>query len=185
MVRKAKKKPLSTAKMYQHFAVVTICVTAAIGFMADDEAQDAVKAEMAKQVADVRKPDGEPVSAIITRREGSDAQQGGGSFGPDTALGAPTLAARGSGRLSATMRRAPSKVGQGAAIWSILGMTEDEWFALSPELRRQLTGGRNVLLSGTSAERQAAMERLTQASRARTGGSSAAVDLASDAGDDF
>lgn len=186
MVRNAKKKPINTTKLYGHFAVITLAITAVVGLMADGEAKKVVKAELKEQRPAAAKIEGEAVSPVISRRPGPPANQSAASFGPAPEFGAPTSRTRGgSGQMPLNLGRSPSKVGQEAAVWTQLGMSEEEWFQLDPELRHQLTGGRNVLVSGTAAERQSAMDSLSRQSRARSGRPNIAGDLNPDTPGDF
>ncbi|GAA4037197.1 hypothetical protein [Parerythrobacter jejuensis] len=158
------------AKMYRHFAVVTVLVTASVALMADEDAQQTVREEVAQQVEEQRAAQAranEESMSVITQRAGAAPAQA--NFGPETSFGSPLVATRGSGTLTPNTKRAPSKAGQEAAVWTLVGLTEEEWFALSTEMRHQLTGGKNIFLSGTASQRRAALEKLGAASRQRSG----------------
>lgn len=169
--------------MYQHFAAVTIAITLAVGFMADGEAQEKVKAEVSEKVEKARaKSRQKTETRLIARRPESGNAQPAGSFGPDVAPGTPNVMTGGSGRLDETMRNVPALALREKDVWLRLGITKEQWMELDPETQRKLAGEDDVLRTGTEAQKQAAMSKLSQASRARTSGINAS---ASEGGSDY
>ncbi|MDC0887296.1 hypothetical protein OAS19_05860 [Altererythrobacter sp.] len=170
---------MSTAKMYQHFAVVTVLVTASMALMADDDAQATIGQELKKQ-ADSLDTAGKTAlknsGATIEWRSGQapppKASQG---FGANTAFGSPTIGVRGKGTVGQNMTVTRSKLAQDTEIWEKIGMSEEAWNALSAEEQSQYLNGRNVMLTGSAREREQAMRAISNAARDRSGAGSVAA----------
>jgi hypothetical protein len=83
MARTAKSAPV-TAKMYRHFAVATVVITAALAFFADGNTQQALEQELARQPA---KPAATPpAKKAFTFKDGRKSQ-GWGSDSNDNGIG--------------------------------------------------------------------------------------------------
>lgn len=177
MVSRRKKAPVSTAKMYRHFAAITVVVTASMAFMADDNLQSNVKSELQKKATSLDSAGKQALAesgAVIEWRDGeapppkeSEGFSGGGSAG----FGAPTMATAGSGRVGASMRYASSRAVRAEPIWIQLGLTEKEWLALSQEERAKRENELKAMIARNTRDREASMRALTNASRIRSGGS--------------
>lgn len=91
-------KPPIPMKMYKHFAVVTVSLTAAIAMFADHDNREAMAEHIEEQreEAELRRASAERFGAPTLVR--NDERTGGGSFGEDnTAYGAPPSTGRRSG----------------------------------------------------------------------------------------
>jgi len=153
--------------MYRHFAVVTLLITGAAAFMADDKAAAELESAVREEPrgADARAY-GE---ATLVRRSGENqptpAAKG---WGPDNyELGMDGVGGTAVGSYVPEEMRmaAPSD-----EILARLGLTAEEFARLSPEdqrrLLRQAAGGTGGV---SAAQRRAQINRATEASRARSG----------------
>ena len=167
MVRKASQQAV-TAKMYKHFAVVTVLITGAMAFMTDDRAaaelQSAVREE--PRGADA-KAYGE---AKLVRRSGGANElppiaTGWGADNYELGMDGVGGTAVGSYIPTDMQVAAPSE-----DVLERLGITAEQFARLSPEdqrrLLRQAAGGSGGV---SAAQRRAQIERATEASRARSG----------------
>lgn len=165
MVRK-KQQPAGALRMYRHFAIVTVALTAALALFADGESREAMAEEIAarEQRNELAHASAEKFGKPrLVRKEPASA----GSFGSDGGdFGEPMDDAGGgnpSGYISGPVN-APS-------AYAYFGLSEAEWEALSEEQRAALR--REVQEEADRAaapERQAQIERLKAASAGRAGG---------------
>lgn len=168
-----------TAKMYRHFAVITLLVTGALALATDNNSADEFnavvddrQAQVASQGKDV-KAYGEPkiVKRIANANEIPPAASGWGSdnfdLGFDEALG-DTSSLMPDGMYIA-------KVTDG--VLDGLGVTRSQFSMLSREeqekLLRQATGGKVAV---TAQEREQQIKRISDASRLRSGGGGSCSD---------
>ncbi|WP_284125245.1 hypothetical protein [Parerythrobacter aestuarii] len=166
MIRNRKHKKIDTAKMYRHFAIVTVGLTALVGVLADGEAQQAIETELAKQSEQRRleEADKNSGSREIIRKD-PHATGAAGSFGSDSAIGSASMGTATSS--SRDFIRLPPGAKPGMEIWERLGLTEAEWFALPSETRKSLAGTNDPMIIGTEEERREAMKKMSEASRSR------------------
>lgn len=166
MVRSRKDKPVSMAKMYRHFAIATVALTAVVGILADSEAQRSVSDTLKQKAHDSRvENSGKARKARELIRRDPHADSGGSGFAPDHAISgvsAVSMAATNSSFL-----RLPPGAKDSKPVWEQLGLTEEEWFALPPEVRRSLAGTDDPMIVGTAEERREAMRKMSAASRSR------------------
>lgn len=156
------------AKMYRHFAIVTVGVTALVGVLADGEAQQALKDQLAERSEQRRMEEAEKDQGNreIIRKDPHATGQAG-SFGSDSAIGAGGL---GNGLATSNSRnfiKLPPGAKPGMEIWERLGLTEQEWFALPSDVRKSLAGTNDPMIVGNEEERREAMKKMTEASRSR------------------
>ena len=130
MVRKKKSAP-NTVRIYRHFAVVTVLVTAAVALMAGgDSRQQAIETvEKEQQRAQTRAKENAMFQsgALVDNSNSREIQ---GEFGDDgwTGFAGPTTSV-------------PASSGSIAANdppWVRLGMTQQDWAALSREQQDRL-----------------------------------------------
>jgi hypothetical protein len=167
MVRNRKHQKVDMAKMYRHFAVVTVAATALIGVLADGEAQQAVEDEIKERAEQKRVQEADKVgggSRELIRRD-PYAGGGGGSFSPDSSL-TGISAARGSSDSSNFIQVLPGET-DNQTVWGRLGISKEDWFSLPPEVRKSLAGTNDPMIVGTAEERRAAMKKASEASRSR------------------
>jgi len=162
MARKANTQAV-TAKMYRHFAILTVTVTLVVGVFADGESRKAVASEI--------KAAQRPAHAGPTELARKDARSPG-SFGSDSgAFGAPmdsVGAAAHDGLLPPGFAAPPAPMV--AAGFTTYGVSAEVWGTLTPEQKR-------ALMDKVKAERTAAqapdraqqIDTLLEASRARSG----------------
>lgn len=172
-----KRKPMAArqpiiafdAKMYRHFAIVTIALTGCIALFADGESREAV-AETAVSVAkyEPKKPKG-PTLII----KNSDVGAGGGLDGFYRTAGTGDIGIQ-ANQVRGLSRRAlaegdvkrkvdPKRLAQ-------LGLTMEEFEALDEEAQERVL---TMLNNGVSmTERYEGIERASRASAARSGGGS-------------
>lgn len=143
MARRANPAALN-AKMYRHFAVVTVCLTGALAILADGENREAVADELAKreQRAELERVEaekfGQPrlVTSVARRGDGHSATfdyGGTGEFGaPMDSVGGH--AQGGSGSLP---RNSTARVGTGID-YAALGLTKEAFERLDPAEREAL-----------------------------------------------
>lgn len=135
MVKRAKKAH-SAAKMYRHFAVVTVIITAAVAIMADPGSGENVD-EAIETAQDYSQQQKQQFTEASTEKFGtgalidnSDSREIEGEFGSDSWVGYA-----GAGRSSSRPRR---QTVASETPWVLLGMTRAEFEALSPEKQDEL-----------------------------------------------
>lgn len=152
------------AKMYRHFAVITICLTGAIALIADGEKRETV-ANTAIAVAKYTPEKPKTPSLIIKADTNNNANLDGfyreGSYDLDGSGGGG-----GSGGTSLASLARASKID--ARRLASLGLTKEQFEALSPQekerILRKLNQGMSV------AERNKSIESATAQSLSRSGG---------------
>lgn len=176
---KAKKGSAANAKMYQHFAVVTVLLTAGIAVFADDDQQQDVQAQMLQQEQAARdagksvKKYGEPKLVNKFEKSRNRAGNGGGSFDesvPD--FGVP-MDNPGGGRDTGIIpgdlpqhRRMAVPSGYNAQY----GISEEELAKLSDEERKKLLEQIKQGRYGADPDkRKEQIDRLMEMSRERSG----------------
>lgn len=168
MVKKARKAQ-NAARMYRHFAVVTVIITAAVAIMADpgsgenvDEAFKSVEVYSQKQQQKFTKASTEKfgTGALI---DNSDSREIEGEFGSDSWVGYA-----GAGRSSSRPQR---QTLASETPWVLLGMTKAEFEALSPEERAKLLASLEAITPDN-----AAMARISDQSMRRAGRSEPSAD---------
>lgn len=169
MVRSRKSKPTDMAKLYRHFAAVTVAVTAAIALLADEvkqsaatELQQKIDKDRAENSAEVPQ-----VHSLIRRDPHANGGTGGngGGFAPDNDLS--NFGADAGGADSGKFVKLPPGGKDTRPVWERLGLTEEEWFALPPHVRRSLAGTNDPMIVGTEEERREAIRKMSAASRSR------------------
>ena len=173
---KAKKDGAVNAKMYQHFAVVTVLLTAGIAVFADDDQQQDVQAQMLQREQAARdagqsvKKYGEP--KLVNKFENSRSQPtGGGSFDesvPDFGVPMDNPGGGNSGIIPGDLpqhRRMAVPSGYNAQY----GISEDELAKLSDEERKKLLEQIKQGRYGKDpAQRKEQIDRLMEMSRERS-----------------
>ena len=165
MVRKAQSQPV-TARMYRHFAIFTVAITAAMALFADGENREAVASEIAKQ-----RPV-QPGGAVgtLVRKELRPT----GGFGPDetfdSSFGAP---ADGSGASQTGFIPSDFAPDQGNGLpegYTIYGISAADWAKLTEEQKKALIARYEAeQAAAESPARTEQIESLVAASRARAG----------------
>ena len=165
MIRNSKHTPTNMKAMYRHFAIVTIVATALVGIFADGEAQQAVETKLAEKAHEAKllAADKTRQNRELIRKDPAAAQ---GSFG---ASSGPIGIAGGSGGVadSANLIKVAATAKGGKTVWEKLGLTKEDWFKLPPDVRKSLAGTNDPMIVGTEEERQAAIKKLSEASRSR------------------
>lgn len=167
MVRNKKHQKIDMAKMYRHFAVVTVAVTALVGILADGEATQAVEGHIREQAEKKRIEEADKVGSAnreIIRRD-QFAGGGGGSFDSGPSLSSIS-AGTATSDSSNFIRISPGEKSS-ATVWGRLGISEEEWFSLPPHVRKTLAGTNDPMIVGTEEERREAMKKASAASRSR------------------
>lgn len=166
MARKANPQAV-TAKMYRHFAILTVAATLVVGVFADGESRKAVAGE----IKAARRP-AHAGPTELARKDARAQNRTGGSFGSDSgAFGAPmdqAGAAAQDGLLPAGF--APARAPMVPAGFTTYGVSAEVWATLTPEQKK-------ALMDQVQAERAAAqtpdraqqIDSLLEASRARSG----------------
>lgn len=174
MVRKARKKQTTPAQMYKHFAVVTVVITAAVGILADGEAQQAIVKHQQEKAEKKRIANAQALNNGNRRliSEG-ESDEGGGSFGSDISMGG----GGGSGYSSSTAERIPFKgenrsVISNTPIWERVGLRKEDWDKLSDEQKQEIAQKRDPLYGKSEAEQRADLRRMAEQARIRAGGRS-------------
>ncbi|MGN6497492.1 MAG: hypothetical protein ACTHKM_08535 [Tsuneonella sp.] len=176
MVRRKQLAQANAAKMYRHFAVVTIAATAMMAMMVDGESRDALARDMQQRQQSLHHDATSAPKygrARLTSRVDAASR---GSFGPDNGeFGAAMDDAGGasdSGAIPGDWGVRPSLVPN---AWSRYGLTEAEWNALSPAEREQLAQAyRAREQSFDPGERARQVASLQASSAARSGEATAA-----------
>jgi hypothetical protein len=170
MARRANPAALN-AKMYRHFAVVTVCLTSAIAILADGENREAVADELARreQRAELKRAETEKFGA--PKLVASSALRGGHAAtfdygGTASSFGAPmdTAGANAQGGSGLLPHNSTTRVGTGID-YAALGLTKEEFEQLAPSER-------DALLREFRQLRSRQARSLLEGSVARGGGSS-------------
>lgn len=135
MVKRSRKKP-EPAKLYRHFAVITLAVTAAVAFMVDPASER--KLEKAVTTAEAKSDQASREFKRASREQfgtgqlvdASESREVEGEFGSDSWVG---FAGNGVSSSRPAYRYAP-----GAEPWVLLGMTREEFEALSRDEQAEL-----------------------------------------------
>lgn len=171
----ARRKPpaVPTARIYRHFAVVTLLLTGAVALFADGEN----RAAMAEEIAERQQRDA--LARASAEKFGppklikAGAPDGGGSFGPDIGeFGAPMDGGGGTGSGSGSGYIPDEDLALGfvPAAYARYGLSEAEWAALSEEEREALRREAEAEAArADTPERALQVERLKAASAARSG----------------
>ncbi|WP_379547024.1 hypothetical protein ACFCW2_13170 [Qipengyuania sp. DSG2-2] len=163
MVRKAKNAP-NPAKMYRHFAVVTVIITAAVALMADSDSRRevVVAVEEHQDRAELQaKSDAMFQSGSLI--DNSNSRNVAGEFGDDSWVGYA-----GSGTSSS---RPPSSNATQSPPWVRLGMSQEQYEMLPPEERERL-----LAQLGPETMDQATMARISEQSMRRAGRTTPSAD---------
>ena len=167
MVRNKKHQKMDMAKMYRHFAVVTVAVTALVGILADGEATQAVEEHIREKSEKERIQAADKTSSANREIIRRDQFAGGGGGGFDSG---PSLSSIGAGSASSDSSNfitiTPGEKNS-ATVWGRLGISEEEWFSLPPDVRKALAGTNDPMIVGTKEERREAMKKASEASRSR------------------
>lgn len=172
MVRKAETAPI-TAKMYRHFAALTLVVTFGMAMFANGESREAV----AREVEQAGKPDAQAHPNDFVRKK--TAPQGG--FGTDewvdAEFGQPTDrggALVGSGVIPGEVAAAHAGMPAG---YTAYGVPAEVWESLSDDQKKKLMAARQAAQAAAGKpERAKEVDALLAASRARSGTSAATSD---------
>jgi hypothetical protein len=161
-----------SAKVYRHFAVVTVAVTAAMGMFADGETRDAAASEIAahdQQVALARANAHKFGEPKLIRHSEQPARVFGDS-GFDGAMGEPMDEPDGGEDSGVGIQPEPAS-GDGVPTgYTRYGLTSAEWAALAPEQREKIKSRYARALSPEqSLECQEQTARLLAASQVRSG----------------
>lgn len=163
MARRA-RKPAVDARMYRHFAVVTVCLTAALAIFADGESRKAVTDEIAarERRAALERAEVEKFgqAKLIDRSGASTATF---DYGGSADFGAP-MDGTGSDDGSSYVPRRNSTTQVGSGIdYAALGLTQEEFERLDPSAQE-------ALLREFRALRARQTRSLLEGSAARGGG---------------
>jgi hypothetical protein len=171
MVTRASTPPVP-AKLYRHFAVVTLVITVGMAMFADGENREAVAREAYK--ASSPSQQGDPNQFI--RKDNKQH----GSFGTDEWAGdnlepmGTSGASLSGGALSGPSADGPSGMPVG---YSVYDMPKSEWAALSDEQRKKIIAAREAAEAAAGDARRAEeKEAILAASRARSGTRSGSED---------
>lgn len=167
MVRNRKHRKVDMAKMYRHFAVVTVAVTALVGLLADGETSQAVERQLREQAEKQRLKQAEEESGVgreLIRRD-RYASGGGASF--DSGMSLSSIAAGSASSNSSNFIKLPPGEKNSETVWGRFGISEEDWFSLPSDVRRTLASTDDPMIVGTEEERREAMRRLSEASRSR------------------
>lgn len=167
MVRNRKHQKIDMAKMYRHFAVVTVAVTALVGLFADGEATQAVEDHMQERAERERiaKAEKEREADKQLIRRDHYAGGGGGSF--DSGMALAGISAGTATSDSSNFIQLPPGEKDETTVWGRLGISREDWFSLPSDVRKALAGTNDPMIIGTAEERREAMRRASAASRSR------------------
>lgn len=167
MVRR-KQTAVSPYRIYRHFAVVTVVLTAGVAILADGERRAALAEEI-----EAREQRNELEIASQQKfgkpRLVKKTPQGGGSFGSDSGSFGDPMDDPG----SSSSGYVPANLwfsGGSTPVYHRLGLTEAQWAALSEDQREALRrkAGEEAARART-AERRDQVDRLLEASTSRAG----------------
>ena len=171
MARKADQKAV-TAKMYRHFAVVTLIATAALAMASDDDNADKLNAEVAAQEAaiaakgkDIKKNN----QATVIKRSGKPAPAASG-WGSDE--GGSDGSGGGGGGVSSYVPQGIGGKGVTVGMLRQLKLTPAQFMAMSAEeqakVMERLNGGDGEKKM-SQAEQARVQQTVSNASLARSG----------------
>lgn len=176
MVRK-KQQGTITAKMYKHFAVVTLVITGSVALFADGESREAIADEIAQHERDkaLQRADAErngppklavrkPLNARVYDSYDNYSDTSGANFGDATDL---------TGReaeMTGTVIAAYQANNGSMPPWDKLGLTRAQWEALSPQEQSELLQRGDPLGTSAPETRADMIASITAASAARAGG---------------
>ena len=166
MVRRAHTQAVS-ARMYRHFAVLTVAITLAVGVFADGEGRQAAASEVRARQKPA--PHAGPTKLI---RKDAPAQGGFSSDdGFDGAFGSPMDTAGAAAQDGVlTDDYAPAQVRGLPAGFTQYGVPAEAWARLTEAEKKAFVARREAADAAAQApERAIAIENLMAASRARSG----------------
>ncbi|MFN4112464.1 MAG: hypothetical protein ACK4GD_00825 [Sphingomonadaceae bacterium] len=172
MARKQTQKAV-TAKMYRHFAVVTVFATGALAVATSDSSADKLNATLDSQQAQVTAT-GQDLNAkaqpkIVNRIAKANAtpRAGAAGWGPDEPMGG---GGGGGGTVSSYIPKGIGGHGVSAGMLRQLKLTPQQFLAMSAEeqakVMAQLNGGEQKVSPAEQARRQ---QSVANASLARSG----------------
>ena len=173
MARKADQKAV-TAKMYRHFAVVTLIATAALAMASDDDNADKLNAEVAAQEAkviaagkDIKKNN----QATVIKRSGKPAPAASG-WGSDEGGSDGSGGGGGGGGVSSYVPQGIGGKGVTVGMLRQLKLTPAQFMAMSAEeqakVMERLNGGDGEKKM-SQAEQARVQQMVSNASLARSG----------------
>ena len=153
------------AKMYKHFAIVTVALTGGIALLADGEKREAV----AQSVEEIKTYEPEKVELVI---KNDQVKRGGGNLSGFYGSGGDNVGGSNSGGdssyIPAALGGMPGSSNIDTQSLAELGLSLADFRALDPdeqaEVRDQLGNGQS------EADRQKAIRQASAASLARSGG---------------
>jgi hypothetical protein len=169
MVRR-KQNQGSPMRMYRHFAVVTLVLTAAMAIFADGERRGAMAEEIAARQQRARLEQAS-VAKFGKPKLVSKVAQGPGSFAPDPGGYGEPMVETGGGNSSYIPEANGVQGRYVPAAYNRYGLTEDAWDDLSETEREVLRQeARKEAALAASSERQHQIELLRESSARRSGG---------------
>lgn len=150
------------AKMYKHFAIVTVALTGGMALLADGEKREAV----AQSVEEIKTYEPEKVELVI---KNDQVKRGGGNLSGFYGSGGDNVGGSGdSSYIPAALGGMPGSSNIDTQSLAELGLSLADFRALDPdeqaEVRAQLGNGQS------EADRQKAIRQASAASLARSGG---------------
>ena len=165
MARRAPPQAV-TARMYRHFALLTVAVTLVVGVFADGESRKAVASEI--EAASRPKAAG---SSQLVRKDGPPNGHSAGDSGFDGVFGAPTDttgAIANDGIVPGDF--APESERLVPAGFSQYGVSAEVWATLTDDQKKSLIARRKAERAAAQApERATQIDSLLAASRERSG----------------
>ena len=167
MVRRA-RKPAMDARMYRHFAVVTVCLTAALAIFADGESRkamgDGIAAHERRAALERAEVEKFGQAKLIDRSGAAGGPAATFDYSGGSAFGAPMDSAGSAEQDSsyAPRRNSTTRVGTGID-YAALGLTQAEFERLDPSEQQ-------ALLREFRALRARQTRSLLEGSAARGGG---------------
>lgn len=180
MSRVAQTLPI-TPKMYRHFAVVTVVLTAALALFADGERQEMLKGELAKhQTASGAAEQEDPRLAAARARNERAARKSkramaGGEAGLDAGDGSFTPDADFSAPMSPTRPAAQGMPAFAGANGAQAFGPDYPMPGMSPEMRRKLSMQKRKQADAPPKLNQQQMDAMLEMSAARSGAGSGDV----------
>ena len=168
MARNANRNPV-TAKMYRHFAAVTVACTMALAMFADGENREAVAREVSAAAPKRTEANRTPVE-FVRKNMGS---QGNFNDGFDGSFGAPMdTAGATAGDTGYVPDEVPVMAGSGMpGSYNVYGVPAADWARLSDEQKKKLIAAyKAAQAAARQPDRADQIESLLNASRERSGG---------------
>ena len=157
--------------MYTHFAVVTVCLTAGVGILADGEAQQSVAQRQNEKLEQQRIASNDALAdgnrRLITADESED---GGGSFGSDISMGG--FGGNGFGSSTTALvdvTGSALSIMDNRPIWQRVGLSEEDWNKLSDAQKSAVALARDPLFGRSEEQQREDVRRMSEASRVRAG----------------